>query len=78
MRIGVCEFLKPVNFKNGYIAEVILPLSKTPMVQITDVAKDNWQLPILGTHDVGNPKLKTMSIEDFQRTFKITHQRWQR
>jgi len=76
MRIGVCEFLKPVNFKNGYLAEVILPLSLNPVVQITDTAKDNWQLPLLETKYVGNPKLKTMTIEDFQKTFKITHERW--
>lgn len=85
MRIGICEFKKPVNFKNGYIAEVMLPLTENPVVQITDVAKDNWQLPCIvldlgGNYigesvDVGNPKLKKMSLDDFHKTFKITHER---
>ena len=75
MKIGILEFKKPVNFKNGYIAEVQLPLSENPTVMITDVAKDNWQLPCAGTNDTGNPKLKTMSKEDFEKTFTITHTR---
>ena len=72
MRIGICEFRKSVNFKNGYLAEVKLPLDKMPIVQITDISKD-WQQPLDGTKDIGNPKLKGMSKKDFRKTFKVTH-----
>ncbi len=78
---GICEFKIPVNFKNGYIAEVELPLSDNPLVTITDIAKDNWQLPIgelndqgvfeWSVKDVGNPKVKRMNREMFDRTFKV-------
>lgn len=77
-----CEFIKPVNFKNGYIVQVRYPIEDNPAVMITDVAKDNWQLPLFITDksvnkightiDVGNPKIKTMSKEDFYKTFRVT------
>ncbi|MES3018218.1 MAG: hypothetical protein V4721_10585 [Bacteroidota bacterium] len=68
----ILEFRKPVNFKNGYIAECHFPIGKNPLVMITDVSKD-WQAPILGTKDIGNPKLKRMPRKLFHETFKITH-----
>lgn len=61
------SFKKPVNFKNGYIAEWY---SKTKMLSITDVAKD-WQMPLSGTKDIGNPKIKKMNFFDLFKTFKI-------
>ena len=73
MKVAVLEFKFPVDFKNGYIAECRYPLEDEPLVMITDVAKDSWQLHVLGAIDVGNPKLKRMTKEKFNKTFKITH-----
>lgn len=68
--ILILEFRNPVTFKNGYFAEVMFPIGKNPMVQITDISKD-WQLPCGGVTFI-NPKLKEMSRKDFYKTFKIT------
>ena len=68
----ILEFKKPVDFKNGYIAECSFPIGKNPLVMITDVSRD-WQLPLTGTKDIGNPKLKTMPRKLFHETFKVTH-----
>ncbi len=70
--ILILEFRNPVKFKNGYLAECSFPIGKNPTVMISDIAKD-WQLPLFGTKDIGNPKLKTMTRADFHKTFKITH-----
>lgn len=74
MRIKIgCAFKKDVSFKFGYGVDCFYPLGKTPMVQITDYdPKKDWQLPLSGTKDVGNPKLKKMSQKDFNKTFEIT------
>ena len=80
MRVKIgCAFRKPVNFKNGYSADV--RLSKRPIVMINDIDKD-WSLPcgifdeadkfIWHTKDVGNPKMRRMDMKDFKKTFKIT------
>lgn len=66
VKIGLA-FKKPVNFKNGYIAEWYL---KTKVLSITDISKD-WQMPLSGTKDIGNPKIKKMSFFDLFKTFKI-------
>lgn len=68
----ILEYTIPVNYKNGYIAECEFPIGDNPLVMVTDVSKD-WQLPLLGTKDIGNPKLKTIPRKIFDRTFKITH-----
>ena len=65
----ILEFIKPVNFKNGYIAECKFPIGENPLVMVSDVSKD-WQLVGI---DIGNPKLKTMDRKTFDNTFKITH-----
>lgn len=70
-KIAVLEFKIPVNFKNGYLAETRYPLEEEPLVMITDIDKD-WQAPMLGAKDI-NPKIKTMTMEKFEATFKITH-----
>jgi hypothetical protein len=74
IKIG-CAFRKPVNFKNGYSVDCFYPLGDNPTVQINDIAKD-WQLPVAGAIDIGNPKLKTMTKADFNKTFKITSCRY--
>lgn len=81
MKQAYCEFIKPVNFKNGYIAQTKFPIEETVTVMITDISKD-WQLPLIvifendtqgvAVNKVNNPKLKTISKDDFYKTFKIT------
>lgn len=83
MKQAYLEFKKPVDFKNGYIAQTNFPIEENPLVMITDISKDQWQLPVVGYNlmtgqycesiDVGNPKLKRMSKEEFNRIFNITH-----
>lgn len=71
-KIAILEFKFPVDFKNGYLAETRYPLEDEPLVMITDIDKD-WQAPIEGTINIGNPKIKRMTKEKFKDTFKITH-----
>jgi len=68
----VLEFIKPVNFKNGYLAECRFPVGDSPEVWVHDITKD-WQLPLTGIKDIGNPKHKVMDRKTFDKTFKITH-----
>lgn len=68
----ILEFRKPVNFKNGYLAETHFPIGKNPTVVVSDISKD-WQKPFCGGHDIGNPKVKQMDRKKFHETFKITH-----
>ena len=70
MRVAMLEFKFPVDFKNGYMAECKYPLEDKPSVMIWDIAKDDrWATDTVA----GNPKHQTMSIEKFNKTFKITH-----
>ena len=65
------SFRKPVKFKNGYSAITLCPLKKEVEVWIDYISKDVWQLPLEGTKDFGNPKLKKMSKKEFKNVFKI-------
>lgn len=62
-------FKKEVD--RDYVIETIYPIpNENVTVMITDIRRD-WQLPLSGTKDIGNPKLKVMSSEDFEKTFEI-------
>jgi len=74
-----CKTAEPTNVYLAFKKEVDKPLmieTKYPIpnenitVMISDIRKD-WQLPLAGTKDIGNPKLKEMSREDFEKTFDI-------
>lgn len=57
---GWCEFNFPVDFKNGYMARVRLPLGRRVMVQVTDIVSDNY------------PKVSYMTLGKFHKTFTVT------
>ncbi len=40
-------------------------------VWIDDMAKPAWQLPLSGTKDIGNPKVKQYTLEEFNKHFYI-------
>lgn len=82
MQRAYCKFRKEVNFKNGYIVETSYPIQDFPFVKITDISKDYQEPLVIKDHhgniiretvDIGNPKLKRMSKEEFERVFEITH-----
>lgn len=74
-----CKTAEPTNvyltFKKEVDKELMIE-TKYPIpnenitVMISDIRKD-WQLPLAGTKDIGNPKLKEMNREDFEKTFEI-------
>ncbi len=53
------------------MAEAIFLETQEVKMQISDIAKDWYQHPI-NEQQARNPKIKTMSIDDFNKTFKIT------
>ena len=79
----VKEYCKTADPTNVYLAfkketdkeltiETRYPIPKANIiVMISDIKKD-WQSPLAGTKDIGNPKLKDMSREDFEKTFEIS------
>ena len=62
-------FLKEVNAE--LIIETKYPIpNNNIVVMITDIRK-NWQNPLDITQDIGNPKIKEMDRDTFDKTFKI-------
>jgi hypothetical protein len=62
-------FKKEVD--NELMIETKYPIpNENIKVMISHIRKD-WQLPLVGTKDIGNPKIKDMSREDFEKTFEI-------
>lgn len=58
------------KFKNPVIMETAHPIEAPVIVIITDITKD-WQLPLAGTKDINNPKIKEYSLAEFYEKFEI-------
>ena len=81
--IFYCYCKKPTNvileFKNqetqskieNCTISSIYWFNRDEVTMMFDYHDKNWQNPLGGTKDMGNPKLKTMSKEKFNETFKI-------
>jgi len=69
--IFICEFIKPVTFKNGYLVEAKFNKDQQVKVCITDIAKDWHLIPVNEAQN--NPKIREMTIAEFNNTFRITH-----
>lgn len=70
------EGLFTLTFKSGkVIPDVMITLgySDNPDIKVIyfDNINKNWQLPVNGTKDLGNPKRKEMSLEEFNNTFNV-------
>lgn len=57
--------------KGTLLIESTYPFGDEVTVFVTDLSKDKWQLPADGTVDVGNPKIKIYSREEFDKTFEL-------
>ncbi len=69
-----------LTFRSGKtIPDVMITLgySNDPNVKVVyfDNIRRDWQLPLSGTKDVGNPKRKEMSTDEFNNTFE-EHEYW--
>jgi len=74
-----CESVLPTEVYLGFkkpIDKVLIIKTKYPipdkdiLVVITDIYRD-WQAPYAGTKEIGNPKLKTLTKDEFEKTFDI-------
>ena len=70
------EGLSTLTFKSGKVIPdvmIILGHSDNPDIKVVyfDNIRKNYQLPINGTKDIGNPKRKEMSTEEFNNTFNV-------
>ena len=62
-------FKKDIN--NPLLIETAYPIPNDNItVVISDINKD-WQKPVSGSKDIGNPKIKSMSKQEFEHTFDI-------
>lgn len=72
--------ISTLTFKSGKtIPDTLITLgySNDPNIKVVyfDNIRRDWQLPLNDTKDIGNPKRKEMSTEEFNNTFEI-HEYW--
>lgn len=58
------------NAKVGFYIKAYFYKNKV-LVQIDDLSKSTWQLPLLGIKETSNPKIKEYTLEEFNKHYHI-------
>lgn len=56
--------------KNSFYIRALF-LENKVIVEIDDLSKDIWQLPLKDTKDFGNPKIKEYTYDEFNKHYYI-------